>query len=361
MLFSLTIANLKMIYRNRQALFWALAFPLIFVTIFGLFRLDEPPTIELLVIDNAQDPTSRALVENLAAIERFNVEEREDETRALKELEDGDVDFLLVIPKELESQLALRQDQRPVGITLRYDRSSQSAPIIIGTIQRFIEETNRVLVQAPTLLELRPEGIQARQLTYFDFLLPGFVGMGVMIYSIIGMSSVVALYREQKILKRILATPLKVRTFFTAQIIAHLILSVLQAAAIVAAGVFIFNGHIYGNFLWVLVLVVIANIVFLNLGFIVGSIAKNVRAADGMANAVAMPMMFLSGTFFPTDGLPGVLSALVKYLPLAPMLDVMRGVALDAKPFWEYPNELAILGAWIVVSSVVAIKVFRFS
>ncbi|MBI2856225.1 MAG: ABC transporter permease, partial [Chloroflexi bacterium] len=138
------------------------------------------------------------------------------------------------------------------------------------------------------------------------------------------------------------------------------VLSVVQAVIIVAAGVLIFGGHIYGNFLWILVLVVIANVVFLNLGFIVGAIAKNVRAADGLANAVTMPMMFLSGTFFPRESLPGVLSTVVGYLPLSPLLDVMRGVALDARPFWEYPTELAILGGWIAVTSVVAVRVFRF-
>ena len=51
MLVHLIIADLKMIYRNRQALFWAMAFPLIFVTIFGLFRLATPPEINLLVVD----------------------------------------------------------------------------------------------------------------------------------------------------------------------------------------------------------------------------------------------------------------------------------------------------------------------
>jgi len=86
-----------------------------------------------------------------------------------------------------------------------------------------------------------------------------------------------------------------------------------------------------------------------------------VRAADGMSNAIAMPMMFLSGTFFPTEGLPSALATIVKYLPMTPMLDAMRGVALEARPFWEYPSELAILGAWIVLTSIVAIKVFRFS
>ncbi|MBI4339075.1 MAG: ABC transporter permease [Chloroflexi bacterium] len=361
MLLALTLANLKMILRNRQALFWAMAFPLIFVTIFGLFRLDQPPTINLLVVDHAQDSLSTALVKNLAGLERFEVAEVQDEERARRDVQDGEVGYLLVIPEGLAEKLATPGGNQPVPIELVYDRGSQTAAIIIGTIQRFVQETNQQITHAPTVLELKAVGVQAKNLTYFDFLLPGFVGMGVMTYAIIGLSSAMALYREQKILKRMLATPLKVRTFFAAQIMAFLGLSVAQACIIVAAGVLFFNGHIYGNFLYLLVLVVIANVVFLNLGFFVGAVAKNVRAADGMANAISMPMMFLSGTFFPKESLPGVLADVVEFLPLSPLLDAMRGVALDGKAFWQYPTELAILGGWIVVSSVLAVRVFRFS
>lgn len=361
MLVPLTIANLKMIIRNRQALFWALAFPLIFVTVFGLFRLDEPPTIDLLVVDNSRDDMSRALIRNLGELERFHVEERDDAAVAREDVEGSAADYLLVIPRGITETLAEGNTEEPIGIELLYDRSSQSAGIIISTIRQFVEEVNKRATRAPTLLELRPKGVQVRQLNYFDFLLPGFVGMGVMTYSIIGLSATMAVYREQKILKRMLATPLKVRTFFASQIAAFLLLSVAQALIIIAAGVFIFGGHIYGNLGYVLLLVVVANIVFLNLGFIVGSFARNVRAADGMANAVAMPMMFLSGTFFPKESLPAILSDAVEYLPLSPLLDAMRGVALEAQPFWDYPDELAILLGWIVVSSVVAVRAFKFS
>ncbi|MBI2170756.1 MAG: ABC transporter permease [Chloroflexi bacterium] len=361
MLMALTIANLKMIARNRQALFWAMVFPLIFVVVFGLFRFDEPLEVNLLVVDRAQDEVSEGLIASLSAVERFNVAVRQDEAELRRELEDGNGIYVLIIPEGLGPRLAQGPAATPVEITLLYDRANQSAPIIIGAIQKFIDNTNQSIVQAPTMLELRPQGVQARQFTYFDFVLPGLVGMGVMTYSIIGVASAMALYREQKILKRMLATPLRVRTFFAAQIMAFLLLSVVQAVIIMAAGMLLFNGHFYGNFLYMMALVVVANVVFLNLGFIVGAVAKNVRAADGMANAISIPMMFFSGTFFPNENLPKIIATAVEYLPLSPLLDAMRGVALDARPFWEYPGELAILGAWIVVSSVAAVRVFRFS
>lgn len=361
MLIALFVANLRMIIRNRQALFWALVFPLIFVTIFGLFRLDQAPTINLLVVDHAKEPMSTALVQNLSQIPTFKVQERDDETKARADVKNGNAGYLLIIPGNLAAQVSSAAGGQPASIVLLYDSSTETSAIILGVIQKFIDDTNAGLTHAPRLIQLQPEGVQAKKLNYFDFVLLGIVGMGVMTYSIIGLSATMALYREQKILKRMLATPLKVSTFFASQIMAFLLLSVVQALIILAVGVLFFHGHVYGNILYVLLLIVIANVVFLNLGFVVGALTNSVRAADGMANAVTMPMMFLSGTFFPKENLPVVLGKAVQFLPLSPLLDAMRGVALDAKPFWDYPTELAILGGWIVLSSILAVRVFRFS
>ena len=357
MLGPLIVANLKMLVRNRQALFWAIAFPLIFVFVFGLFNVGKLSTSTIAIIDYAQDDLSRELVQNLGQIEIFEIEERQDEAEARKEVEDGDLRFLLIIPQGLATAIA---NNSPTSITLVFDEGNLISGAVIRVVERFLDQVNLSLVGAPTLLELHPQGILARQLDYFDFLLPGLVGMGVMTFSIIGIATAMALYREQKILKRILATPLRVRTFFAAMVIAYLVVSVVQTAIIFAAGVILFDAHVFGNYLEIGLLIVLGNLIFLSIGFIVGALAKNVQAASGLGNAVALPMMFLSGAFFPTEDLPDILSTIVGYLPLTPLLDALRGVALDAKSFWEFPQEMTLLAVWVVASSLVAVRVFRF-
>ena len=360
MLLSLTVANLKMTYRNKQALFWSLAFPLIFVTAFGLFNFDDPPNTTILLVDQSQDAVSHGFIQAMSTVEHITVEQRSDAPAARKEVEDGDFNYLLIIPEGLQERIVQSQGANPPSFSLIYDRGNSGAPITIGVVQRLVEEMNKRLVNAPTLVELRSEGVQARQLTYYDFLLPGLVGMGIMNSSIVGIAASMALYRQQRILKRILATPLRVRVFFASEVFANLVVAVIQAAIIMAAGILLFGANIYGNLLWVFAVVLIASIVFLNIGFIIGGLSKNVEAAVGLANAVSLPMMFLAGVFFPKEGLPWILSNVVSYLPLAPMLDALRGVALEAEPLWNYPYELGLLGVWIAVSAVVAVRVFRF-
>ena len=101
LLLQLTIANVKMIVRNRQALFWAMAFPLVMVVIFGLIAQDRVSTTTIAVVDYAQDDISRQLVKNIRDEESFKVEVRQDEDAARQEVDDDDLNFLMIIPQGL--------------------------------------------------------------------------------------------------------------------------------------------------------------------------------------------------------------------------------------------------------------------
>ena len=101
----LFVADLKMIVRNRQGLFWALVFPLIFVAVFGLFRLDDMGSAKIAVIDQAQDDVSRAIIANLRTIELLNLtQDYDDEAIARQKLQEGQdgIEFVLVLPAGLE-------------------------------------------------------------------------------------------------------------------------------------------------------------------------------------------------------------------------------------------------------------------
>jgi ABC-2 type transport system permease protein len=210
-------------------------------------------------------------------------------------------------------------------------------------------------------LKLVTTPVRARTSKYYDFLLPGLVGMGVMNFAITGMGIAVTRFREQQILKRILATPLRPARFLAAQVGARLVLSVVQAAVILAVGMVLFHGHVYGNILWMFVLAVVANLAFLNIGFAIAGRAPNPDAAQGMGQAVAIPMMFLSGVFFPLDTLPNIIHTIVRYLPLTPLLEALRKISIDGASITATGSELGQLGIWVVVTFLIASRSFRFA
>lgn len=357
LIYHLTVANLKMIARNRQSLFWALAFPLIFVVVFGTFFRESETATTIAVIDNARDDVSRQFIAGLRELEGITVVERENERLARQEIEDGGLNYLLVIPKDLQATV---QDSPPALVTIVFDNTNPIGGIVVGLMERFVDQANLEMANAPRRLTLRTEGISIRAVDFFDFVLPGLAIWGVMSFSVIGLAATISSYREKKILTRILATPLSVRVFFTSQVLAYLVLSLIQAGIILSVGSLVFGASIQGNLLIIGLLVLMGNLVFLNIGFIVGAYAKNVQAASGLGNAVVLPLMFFSGVFFPTDNLPLILRTLVEYLPLAPLLETFRGVILEAKPLTDFTAQLLVLAGWVLGTAIVAVKTFRF-
>jgi ABC-2 type transport system permease protein len=355
----LFLANLKMFYRNRQAAFWAFAFPLIFVAVFGLFRFDDPPNIEMVIVDRSNDEISRRVVEGIRQAGFMDITFAEDSTAAAAAVSEGEVGYALLIPSDLAEKIGVRGDPTSLVLIIG-DQRAQANGIVRSVVRDTLDQTSMAVQGTHPLLSLTAEGVSARQLNYFDFTLPGLVGMGVMFYGVIGIASVMALYRQQRVLKRIKATPMKVRTFFAAQVAAYLVIAMLQTIVILLVGVLAFGANIYGNVLWAVPLILLANLAFLNLGFIVGAFSKTVQAASGLGNVVVMPMMFFSGVFFPTDSLPPVMGPLVQFLPLTPLVDALRGVMLDSKALWDFPTEIAVLSAWVAATAGLAIRTFRF-
>ena len=386
----LIAANLKIMSRNRQVTFWALFFPLMLVVVFGLFDLDSVGSSSMTVIDQARTPESFQLTAILEDIEVLLLEEPPASPDAARRLvADGSLNYLLIIPagfsadplsvggegdvaaaagdraepaSEPASEPQSKPQSEPASITLVQNTGSEERnQLVAGIIQRLYVEVlsgdNAEEVPSPVITET----LQTRQVSYFDLVLLGLVGMGIMTNSIISGAVRISTYRSMSILKRVLVTPLSIWKFFAAEITSQLLLAVVQAVIILLVGVYIFKAQISGNVLYLLPFVLLGSITFLNIGFIISAWAKTPAAAAGMGNAAAFPMMFFAGTFFPTSSLPWLLPYVADALPLAPMLTGFREIAINEASLWQVWPQLAVLGGWVAGTSLAAIRIFRFS
>ncbi len=358
----LTIAHLKMMARNRHTTFWALLFPLLLVTVFGLVDIDSPASATMAVIDEAGTPRSRQLWEKLAGIQLLKLQqETQGAEAARRKLEKGDLDYLVLIPQGFGQPEAQDGPIPPATVTLVYHTGSRErSQLVEAVVRNLVAEAVSTNPPNPAASLVLSQGIEVRQVSYFDLLLMGLVCLGIMTHAIISIAVKISTYRNQAILKRMLVTPLAIWKYFASEITAHLVLSLVQASIIMGVGVFFFGAHIQGNLVWIFLIIMLGSLVFLNIGFIVSAWANSPAAASGMGNAVVLPMLFLGGTFFSTASLPWVLPQLVQALPLTPMLTALRQVAIDGAPLWETWPQLATLAGWALATGLVAVRVFRF-
>jgi ABC-2 type transport system permease protein len=134
-------------------------------------------------------------------------------------------------------------------------------------------------------------------------------------------------------------------------VVTRLIISLLQAAMLIAIGVLVFNAHLIGS-IWVLIPVVLLGaIMFLGLGFTISGFANTVETVPAVANLVVFPMMFLGGAFFAIDSMPNWLQSIANYLPLTFLSESVRSVMLDGAGFADIQSNLL----WMIIWSAILV------
>ncbi len=193
-----------------------------------------------------------------------------------------------------------------------------------------------------------------------DFLLPGIIVMGAMVTGIMRTSVGFVGEREKGIYRRLALTPLKRQTLIGSQLIQHFIVIIVQTVLLIAIGVNAFNIHISGNMALFWLVISVAALCFMSIGFALTGLIKTARSATPINQMAYFLLMFLGGIFFPNSMLPGWLSRFASILPSTQASDAIRSVFYQNASFGDVWQNLAIMGAWIVACLAVSIKFFRW-
>jgi len=356
-MWKLFISDLKMLARNRQALFWVLFFPLMFTAIFGLFFGKNTNIGTIAVIDKSNNQISQGLVTTLEKTDVFKIQTESDLPAAKDEIQRSIISAVVYIPKNFGSTSPIA----PKQVEIIYDPGGQVYSSLSGIVNQYLTSVNYQIQNSEPIFSSTLEPVSNRTLTYFDFVLAGVLGLALMNSSVIGLGVSMAKYREDKILKRITTTPVKSWKFVLAEVFSRLVINLIQIIIILGVGKYLFDAHIYGNIFILLPVVLVGAFLFQLLGFVVASFSKTADAAQGMATAITIPMMFLAGVFFPIDSLPKWLYTFVQYLPLSPLLRIIRNVMLEGTSPFLTPKNSVIIVAWIAIALLVSIYKFKLS
>ena len=354
----LFFANLKMLSRNKQLLFWSLAFPLIFTAIFGLFFGKDITAGNVILINESKSELATTLEKTFTDTDLFKVRKETDVEVAKKLLKKNQASSIVVVPATFGD--ATPEASKTVAVL--YDPASQQAgSIVISFVDKVLTGVNYQLQNAVPIYGVTGEKTTTGSFSYFSFVLIGLIGMALMNSNVQSLAINMARYREDKILKRITTTPLPTWQFILAEVASHLVLDILQVGLVITIGVYVFGGSVGGHVALLFALSLFGAVLFQLIGFVIASATKSASAAEGMSTAITVPMMFLSGVFFPIDQLPKWLFSVVQYLPLSPLLRMMREGALENLSPWSTPQNFIIVLAWIVAALLFAIRRFRLT
>ncbi|MGH9174013.1 MAG: ABC transporter permease, partial [Vicinamibacterales bacterium] len=224
----MVIANVKMSVRNRTALFWNLAFPLLFIFLFRFLFAEGDISIDVGIVGEDTSPVAQQVAAAMRGAEGFEVSTGGFDGE-LEQLRDGDRSVVVVFsPGTGESELSA---------SLYWDESDpQFGQIALGAVNQFLSDVNERMGGAP-VIAIESQAVESTGLEYMDFLIPGILAMSIMNSGMIGLASAFVTYRERGILRRIRATPFPLSSFILARIISQLVISVAQAAILIGSGI----------------------------------------------------------------------------------------------------------------------------
>ncbi len=355
-----TRLNTRRFFRDRLALFFGIAFPIIFLFVFGAISSNgNNVSFSVALINQSKSTFAAQFVKQTETNKIFKVDKTLTTLGAANDkLNKSQIDGILILPPDFGKQ----DGAFPTGKAqvLYTQNNYQAGQAIVSVFDQEFKGINTKLVHAPTPFSVEGKQLSRKSLTPFDYTFAGLLGFSIIGLGIFGPINVFPELKKQGILRRLHTTPLKVWQYFVSTMISQAIIGLVSLGVMFAVAIAVFHLKVVGNYLEIALFIVFGIITILGIGLAIGGWAKNERQAAPLSNIIVFPMMFLSGTFFPRFAMPHFLQTISTYLPLTPVIDGLRLLTTEGKHLTDLGPQLGLMAVWVIIIYVIAFRVFRW-
>lgn len=314
------IVSIKSFYREKTVVFFRIAFPVILILVFGTIFMERDNEIfELSIQDLDQTPSSQQLVNTIDLSKRFNITRVPPDADAAQYAKDNNRNLIVIIPKDFETTLMQKMGSNeadtPIRLTNLYDPGSFGVTTKIGVLDIVLAGINQEMSGKPPFIVSEPVSILKKKYRFIEFFVPGIIAMAVMTASLFGTVNVNAELLQKGVIRKLFTTPITRVDWILSNVLYQFILAVFSTVVMLVVSYGVFSVSLEIN-AWLPVFVALDVFAFVGLGMILTRVAKEAESASAAADALMFPMMFLSGTFFPVEMMPGFLQKFAKVLPL---------------------------------------------
>jgi ABC-type multidrug transport system permease subunit len=336
----LTLMRFREMVREPGAVFWAFGFPILLSVALGIaFRVKGPDPVVVGVLPGVPAEMCDSLTKGGVQVRPL------DQAGVRTALRAGQVAVVL-LPAE-----------QPGGpITYRFDPTRPEARLGRATVDALLQKAAGR--QDP--LAVRDAEVHEPGSRYIDFLIPGLLAMNLMSGSMWGIGWVIVEMRVRKLLKRLLAAPMRRRHLLFAFGLSRLMVIPAEMAMLLLFARLVFGVHVAGSYAALALVAVAGAASFAAVAILVSCRAQNTQTVSGLMNLVMLPMFVLSGVFFSSANFPEVMRPFIRGLPLTAMCDGLRAVMIDGAGLAGTLPALAVLAAWGIVSFALGLRWFRW-
>lgn len=354
--------DVKRLFRDKVAIFFVFVFPLIFLIIFGsIFNNDNSVSFRVGLLNESSTAFSKDFSKQLQGNDVFKIDQEVTSLDIAKEkMNRGQLDATIILPSNFGEP---SEAGYPTGqAKVLYDQSNEQAGRTLGSLMEaiFKDVNDKLVTPAPQPFTVTAESTATKGLTQFDYTFAGILGFTLLSLGIFGPTTVFPRLKQKGVLRRYHTTPLKVWQYFAGNVASNGIVGLIALVIMFTTAVTVFDLNMRGNYFNLALVVLLGTILMFGIGLALGGWAKNENQAAPLAQLVVLPMMFLSGVFFPTFLMPELLQNFTKFIPLTPVIDSVRMIVTENASLIDLGPQLAVILGWIVVIYLIAFRVFRW-
>ena len=362
--------------RHPGRLVSIIAFPIIMILLFGYGMGGEMTELPIVVVSQSHGDLTDLTLDTIKSTETYHVVEVIDSLdEGKKRVDAGEVKAAIILPQDYDANTTQQK-----GVTLYLDSSDQMASQTLESSTQGIFSRISNMVASQTSVSTQDADIEPSishslnnfkddislhinriygNIKYIDFLVPAILGMTIMMSCMMGMGSTIAGERETGELARLFMTPTSVSTIIGGKIAAKLLIELIRALILIFMAVFLFSVSIKGGFLQTFIVLVIGALCFVGFGIMLSSRTSTQEDYVQLSLPFSMPMMFVSGVFYPIETMPWILQKLAYIFPLTYLNDAMRGIMIKGQTLADVWLDLVILLGFTLLFFIIGVKKFN--
>lgn len=358
-LWAITKASFKAIFANPSAIIFSILFPIIFVLIFGSFGSGSGISYRIALAPGSD--TTTGFYKSLLRIPGVRIINYKDTISRTKDLMKGKLTAILTIKSNPDS---VQRINYTIGI-----RSTTASS---NTVYSFRSALDLVKLQLEKEMNSNSENFvtiedpvveKVRKYRPIDFILPGQLGFSILFSTLFGVAFTFFGLREQLVLKRFYASPVKRINILLGIGMSRLFFQLLSVVVLILFGYFVLNFTLHHGmltFLGIIFMTIVMLFLLMGVGLIFSSIAKTDTSIPLLINLFGFPQMMLSGTFFPIEVFPEWLQSICRILPLTQYNDAIRKISFEGLGVFNCLKEIGILGIWMAIIYFIASRVLKW-
>ncbi|HEX7467148.1 MAG TPA: ABC transporter permease [Methanobacterium sp.] len=376
--------DLMVLWRHKPRLFSLFLFPIIMITLFGYGMGGTINNIPVVVVDQSQGAITDATLSAIKGNTLYDVKEiTSDPNAALAMVQNGQVKAAIILPTNYDNL----NDTSQKSIVVDVDSSDQiatnalipatqglfnqinlqiaaqklqttSTPAIAVTTNQVSGSSENTFQSIVNTINVQIDKLYGN-ITYLDFLVPAIIGMTVLFGCVFGMGEIVAGERERGELARLFMTPTSVATVLGGKIISKLVQETGRGIILIGAAILLFGIIINGSMMLTILLIILGALCFIGFGIMISARVSSQEDFMQSVMPITMPMMFVSGVFFPIETMPWIFQKIAYILPLTYVNDALRAVMLKGAGVGDIWIDIVVLLGFTAVFFALGVTQFN--